>query len=198
MLVLRRAVRPVRWQRCVRCYRCCCSCRCGISAAARCGACMGLSMHPRESSSFAALHSCPFSAFPFPAAAAETARKQVAEGGGLNLVLDAIQRFPWDGAVQTKGYWLLAIMSADARYATELGGQGAVEMVIAGMRACEEDYQVSGACSRAICHLPAATCAATHPLRALLSHRLLPLPAPCLALYCSCRSRPAACAACRT
>lgn len=72
----------------------------------------------------------------------ETARKQVAEGGGLNLVLDAIQRFPWDGAVQTKGYWLLAIMSADATYATELGGQGAVEMVIAGMRACEEDYQV--------------------------------------------------------
>jgi hypothetical protein len=64
----------------------------------------------------------------------------VVEGGGLSLVLDAMQRFPWDGNVQMKANWLIAIMASN--YAAALGEQGAVEMAIAGMRACEEDYQV--------------------------------------------------------
>jgi hypothetical protein len=71
---------------------------------------------------------------------AERCRAEVVEGGGLSLVLDAMQRFPWDGNVQMKANWLIAIMASN--YAAALGEQGAVEMAITGMRACEEDYQV--------------------------------------------------------
>jgi hypothetical protein len=71
---------------------------------------------------------------------AEKARAELFNGGGITLVLDGMQRFPWDANVQMKANWLLASMASS--YSGELGSQGAVEMVVAGMRACEEDYQV--------------------------------------------------------
>lgn len=71
---------------------------------------------------------------------ADKARTELFEGGGIAMILDGMQRFPWDANVQFKGNWLLASMASS--YSGELGSQGAVEMVIAGMRACEEDYQV--------------------------------------------------------
>lgn len=71
---------------------------------------------------------------------AEKARADLYVQNGVASILAAMRLFNWDENVQTKANWLLAILAAN--YSDYLGKQGAVEIVVDGMRACEESYQV--------------------------------------------------------